>query len=95
MPRWRLDRFGEELDSWIQREEPGGDLRLLVTAWIMSRADNPYRGAMRASGFENLWQAVVPNSDDGAGHVVACSYWIYESESSVRCNSFATLGLPL
>jgi hypothetical protein len=37
----------------------------------------------------------VPNSQDDAGRVVVCSYWIFESQHLVRCNSFATLGLPL
>jgi hypothetical protein len=45
--------------------------------------------------FENLWHGAIPGSDDGAGRVVACSYWIVESQHLVRCNSFATLGLPL
>jgi len=37
----------------------------------------------------------VPNTDDGLGHVVACSYWIEELRQAVRCDSFATSDLPL
>ena len=49
----------------------------------------------REPQFENLWYGVVPDSNDEAGRVVTCSYWIFESEHLARCNSFATLGLPI
>jgi hypothetical protein len=38
--------------------------------------DDPFEGAERVDGFEDLWFAAVPNSHDG-GHVVTCTYWIY------------------
>ena len=92
---WRLERFLSGLDAWDGREEPGDDLRLLVTAWIVGRQDDPYRGVRREPHFENLWYGVVPDSNDEVGRVVVCSYWIFESEHLIRCNSFATLGLPI
>lgn len=93
--RWQLDDFLEQLDAWAARESPADDLMLIVTIWIMTRGDDPYRGVSRASGFENLWFGPVPDSDDGVGRVVTCSYWIHEAGHRVRCNSFATLGRPL
>jgi len=92
---WRLEGFLEQLDAWAERESPGDDIRLLATAWIMTRQEDPYRGVRREPDFENLWFGAVPDTDDGAGRVVACSYWIVESQQVVRCNSFATLSLPL
>lgn len=93
--RWVLDQFLEQLDSWIERESPGGDLRLLVTAWVLTRDDDPYAGVQREPEFDSLWFGPVPDSEDGAGHIVACSYWIDEEQRIVRCNGFSTLSLPL
>lgn len=98
-PRWRQDRFLDELESCIDREGLTGDIRLIVLPWIMSRLDDPYRGARREPGMEhpahgNLWYSAVPESTFGAGRVLACSYWISESNRLVRCNSFAVLSLP-
>jgi hypothetical protein len=61
----------------------------------MTRYDDPYKGVRRAHGFPNLWFGVVPESDDGKGQVVVCSYWIEEAARRVRCDSFATLSLPI
>ncbi|HEY7102724.1 MAG TPA: hypothetical protein VH573_13900 [Mycobacteriales bacterium] len=65
-----------------------------MTAWIMTRYDDPFHGVVRAEGFENLWYGPVPGSDDGTGHVVVCSYWIDERTETVACDSFAVLSLP-
>ena len=92
---WRLERFLTEFDLWTERESPSDDLRVVVTEWIVGRQDDPYRGVRREPQFENLWFGAVPGSDDGGGRVVVCSYWIVETQHLVRCNSFATLGLPL
>lgn len=92
---WRLEGFLDRLDAWAEREAPSDDLRLVVTAWVMTRYDDPYKGVRREKGFPNLWFGAVPNTDDHGSTVVACSYWIEESSRTVRCDSFATLGLPL
>jgi hypothetical protein len=94
-PLWKLEGFLDRLDTWEKIESPSDDLRLIVTAWIMTRYDDPYQGVRRESGFPNLWFGVVPHSDDGAGNVVVCAFWIEESRRTVRCDSFATLSLPL
>ncbi|GAA2104040.1 hypothetical protein [Actinomadura alba] len=49
----------------------------------------------REPGFDNLWYGAVPNSDNVAGQVVICSYWIEEAKRTLRCDSFATLNQPL
>lgn len=95
MPAWKLEDFLDRFDAWAEIESPSTDLRLIVTAWIMTRYDDPYRGVRREKGFPNLWFGVVPNSGDGVDRVVACAYWIEESSGTVRCDSFATLSLPL
>jgi len=92
---WQLAGFLERLDAWTQAESPEDDLRLLVTAWVMTRYDDPYRGVRREVGMDNLWFGVVPDSDDGAGHVVVCSYFVNERGRIVVCSGIASLTLPL
>ena len=91
---WALARFIEMLDAWIDREKPEADLRLMTTAWVLSRADDPYQGVRRAAGFDNLWWGPVPRTATPAGTVVTCAYWIFEADRVVRCDGFATLSLP-
>ena len=56
--------------------------------------DDPFQGAERVDGFEDLWFAVVPDSDDD-GRVVTCTYWIYLPQRIVQCSYFGTLSLPI
>jgi hypothetical protein len=91
---WRLENFLDHLDTWIEREQPSDDLRLTITAWLLTRFDDPYQGVQREPGFENLWFGEIPRTRHGEGMAVACSYWIYASKGVVRCNSIATLPLP-
>ena len=92
---WQLEGFLDRLDAWIELEAPTDDVRLLVTAWIMTRYADPYQGVRRETGFPNLWYGAIPDTEDGNGSIVACAYWIEESNRTVRCDSFATLSLPL
>jgi hypothetical protein len=92
---WTLAAFLHHLDMWTKQEQPSDDLRLRVTAWIMTRYDNPYQGVQREPGFDNLWFGAIPGSIHSSDRVVACSYWIYESTRTVSCNSISTLSLPL
>jgi len=94
-PLWKLEGFLERLDAWAQLKSPSDDLRVIVTAWILSRYDDPYQGVRRERSFPNLWFGAVPESRHGSEWVVACAYWIEESSRTVRCDSFATLSLPL
>lgn len=92
---WKLAGFLDRLDAWVERESPNDDLRLLVTAWVVNRHTDPYHGVRRESGFPNLWSGVVPDSDDGQGNGVFCSYWIDETARVVKCNGIATLSWPV
>lgn len=91
---WKLENFIECLDIWVDLEKPPDGLRRLVTAWIMSRSEDPYQGVRREAGHPNLWFGPVPGSARD-GMVVACSFWIYELRRTVKCNSFGTLSLPI
>ena len=91
---WQLEDFEESLDHWILLESPDDDLRLVVTAWVLTRFDDPYQGVRREPGFANLWFGPIPGSVQ-AGRIVVCSYMITDRERLVKCNSFATLRLPL
>lgn len=93
--RWALTGFLEALDRWIALESPDDDLRLRVTAWVLTRADDPYQGVRREPEFENLWLGAIPGTIHAPSSVVVCSYWIEESSHLVRCESFATLGMPI
>jgi hypothetical protein len=64
---WQLVRFLEHLNRWGEIESPDPDTRLVVTAWVMSRHEDPYRGVRREPGFPNLWFGKVPNTLDAAG----------------------------
>jgi hypothetical protein len=77
-PAWRLEGFSECLDEWADRDDPVVDLRAVVTAWVLTRFDDPYQGVRREPPFETLWFGAMPGSGDGQGHAVACSYWIQE-----------------
>jgi hypothetical protein len=92
---WTLEKFLERFDSWVERESPTDDLRVIVMDWILTRDDDPYQGVRREEGIPNLWFGRVPNSYDGSGHVVVCSYWIKEVTRTVCCDNFGSLSLPL
>jgi hypothetical protein len=91
---WTLERFGECLDQWIERDQPPQDVRLVVTSWVLSRFEDPYLGVRREGGFDNLWYGTVPQSRHGNAQAVLCSYWISERAHTVTCESIATLSLP-
>jgi hypothetical protein len=91
---WILEDFEARLDQWIELDDPDDDLRLLVTAWLLSRLEDPYAGVRREPDFDNLWFGPGPGSVQ-EGRVVVCSYWISEAQRTVRCNSIASLNLPI
>lgn len=72
--RWTLDLFEAKLDEWIQLENPPEAIRVLTTAWILSRLDDPYDGVRRESGFDDLWYGVVPGTLHGDADVVLCPF---------------------
>lgn len=92
---WKFELFRERFDQWVARESPPAELRRLVEAWVVTRYANPYEGMRQESGHPNLWYGKVPGSEDGCGNAVACSYWIFESTHTVKCNDFTILGEPI
>lgn len=98
-PSWMLSDFLPRLDRWADQEQPLDELRLEATAWILSRASDPFSGAQRVEGFADYWQAVVPNSEHFDNYAerscVVCLFWIDVASRSVRCDSFASLSLPI
>ncbi len=94
-PVWALQRFLHELDLWQAREGLGDDLRIAVLVWIQSRMDDPYLNVYREGQIDNLWYGQIPGTQDGNGRVAVGSYFIFEAEKLVRCNSFALLSPPI
>ena len=94
-PGWTLDGFEDRLDGWATREQPPEDIVIVVWHWVLSRFDDPYSGMQRQPGFPNLWFGAIPESEHDPGQVVVCSYWVEESTRTVRCDSIATLNMPV
>jgi len=90
-----LEGFEEAFEIWVAQESPNDALRLLVLDWLFTRLEDPFVGVRRQPSFENLWFGPVPGTVHGPGQVVVCSYWIFESSRTIRCDSIATLSLPL
>lgn len=95
MPAWTLQDFLLRFDQWADQESPSDDLRLEVIAWILSRAEDPYQGVRRESGFDNLWYGSIPSTHHDRDQVVVCAYWIHEQSRTVRCERFGSLSLPI
>lgn len=93
--QWTLVRFEEHFDHWVAAENPSDDLRVLVLDWIMTRHENPHGGVRRETGFDNLWYGQIPESGDGRGNVVICSYFVWVATRTVTCNGIATLSWPV
>lgn len=91
---WRLDGFGEGIDRWKAQESPDAELVGRVIRWSLTRLDDPYSGVQRQAGFDNLWFGAIPGTfrDD---EIVTCSYFIWDQEHVVACNSYATLSWPV
>lgn len=92
---WRQLAFETRLDEWIELEEPEAPLRQLVTAWVLTRLEDPYDGMQRQQGFPNVWFGRVPGTcQPGDGTVVVGSLWIEETSTTVRCDRIGTLAIP-
>lgn len=95
MTPYRPDGFDDHFDDWVVREQPSEHLRAAVLNWMLSRCEQPYDGVGREAGFENLWYGRVPGTEQGAGLVVVCAYFIHEREHRLQCSSIGTIGLPI
>ncbi len=92
---WELEDFVRHFDVWVADVRPDALLQQVVLAWIVDRVTNPYQGVRREPDFDNLWFGTIPNTYDATDHVVTGSYFIYETEHVVVCNSIATLRTPI
>lgn len=92
---WKLERFIERLDLWVDLEAPTEDLRITVIEQIFTRMETPYRGVKRVWSGDNLWFGVVPGTAHGAGMVVTWAYRIFESRRAVRCDLIESISFPI
>ncbi len=96
MTPYAVEKFLEKFDEWVDgTQKPNDDLRRAVLAWLFTRPEKPYDGVKRGDGFDNLWYGAVPGTQHGSGQVVVCSYWIYEADHLLRCESFSILSMPI
>jgi hypothetical protein len=92
---WKLERFVERLDLWVDVTRPSEDLRIRVTEQIFTRMEHPYRGVKRVAGSDNLWFGVIPGSSHDPGMVVTWAYRIFDSRRAVRCDLIESLSYPI
>jgi len=91
---WTLKNFNAWLDRWQDQENPSVDLAFTVTEWVMTRAMDPRKDAAPDPGQPDLWFAWVPQSGDGCGNAISCSYRIDPVARTVTCNIICSLPWP-
>lgn len=92
---WELQRFIAEFDLWAERDDRARGLELPVLLWVQSRMDDPYLDVRRDGQIDNLWYGPIVGTVSDDGYVAVGSYFIFEAQKLVRCNSFSTLGFPV
>ena len=92
---WTLDRLPERLQWWESQFNPSTDLVILVLAWVMGLKDDPFPREVRRTDFADQWFGAVPNSGDGQGNVVTCSYWVDHDTRTIRFDMFSTSTWPV
>jgi hypothetical protein len=96
---WLLEEFLPRLYVWAEDEGVDDAMINQVRAWVLTRYDDPYQGAVRArtpdgAYFDNLWFVQVPGTLRD-GRMVTCTFRILENDRIVSCDGFATLSLPI
>lgn len=91
---WQLEDFAEKIDEWIKLESPSQDIINEVLSWVFTRQETPVKGLKLQEGFDDLWFGPVPATVRG-DTVVCCSCFVDTREKVVRCERFATLGMPV
>lgn len=94
-PLWRVVGHADCLERWIADESPSTDLRILVTAWLMTRMEDPYRGMDRMPEFPGWWFGKVARSDHGRYGAVYCTCQIDEVNREVYVRGITTLNKPV
>lgn len=76
----------------MQSDSPSEGVQRGVLRWINGMYDDPYLFAKRVPNFPdpNFWEARIPGSRDGQGHIIVCTYWIRETTRTVQCDLFGT-----
>ena len=91
---WSLYKFEECLDTWAaaQRESPTDELCDIIKTWFLMLEGAPYpEEAVFIKNDGSIWLSIrVPNSQDGQGHIVNCTYRIDARDCSVHCCDFTT-----
>ena len=93
-PSWKLRKFNYWLDRWEADEDPSPDLGFIVAEWVMTRMIDPFGGAEPDPDQPDLWFVRIPDSGDGCGNLVCCSYWIDRTTRTVTCNILNSLPYP-
>ena len=91
---WSPHEFEEYCDAWAAITNPADELHNIVVTWFSTLAENPYHREAELITNEKIppfWFIRVPNSHDGHGDVVTCTYWINELDHSVRCCNFTSM----
>ncbi|MGH3938179.1 MAG: hypothetical protein ACRDTG_06025 [Pseudonocardiaceae bacterium] len=92
---WRIEQVDICLDRWHHIDNPDPDLQVLVADWLMTRMADPYEGATPDADQPDLWFAAVPDSGDGYGNVVTCSYRVNKVNHTVTCDIIVKLAWPV
>jgi hypothetical protein len=91
---WTFVNFEERFERWLKIDSPDSDLSLHVAVWLHDMQADPYKGARRADGHDNLWFTPIPRAYMPDGTQVTCSYWIEVMPRIVRCDSIICLSPP-
>ncbi|MEV0144678.1 MULTISPECIES: hypothetical protein [unclassified Nonomuraea] len=95
--KWKLTGFIEALHT-LKETQPTwaalGHIRAALDRWADRCAHDPYLGAYREPGFDNLWHTAVPGTLHD-GHKICCVYWIWETTRTVKVDMMQPLRLPI
>ncbi|MER7505607.1 hypothetical protein AB0L05_40615 [Nonomuraea pusilla] len=71
-----------------------GHVRTALDRWAERCACDPYLGAQREPGFDNLWYVAVPGTLHD-GHMICSVYWISETTRTIKVDMMQPLRLPI
>jgi hypothetical protein len=94
---YKLGNLRTALDIWELNEPASAaieHIRVAVVDWALDRHTDPYQGARRVEGIDNLWFSKIPKTLHDR-QVVVCQFWIEETTRTVRFDMFQTLSLPI
>jgi hypothetical protein len=90
---WTFYDFYDRFNEWVEADDPPGDFRFWVMAWLYRVQEDPRADATPADAIGSDWWFVrVPRADNET-HAVVCTYSIQGER--VRCGGFTTLRKPI